>query len=368
MTMARLKRASLLKVVLVAVAMLLAVLLIIVAAGESARAAFPGKNGKITFSTWTSPGADELDIHAVNPDGSGRMNLTDSPSAMDAGAVWSPDGTKIAFHSSLGSTPDNYADNIFTMNADGSDVTRLTTEGGYAPAWSPDGTKIAFTSIRDGLGNNIYVMNSDGSGVKNLTSAHENTQGPELVEWWPDWSSDGTKIVFNTHDGPNYSSVGIAQMNVDGSGLKMLTNTSTEQEWSPDWSPDGTKLTFTVGTESGSDWDIYVMDADGSGRVNLTATPGITSYGGSVWSPDGTKIAFMRNFDIWTMNADGSGQVNLTNTPSVYEGGDVDWQPLPGPSLPTNKAECKNGGYEEFGFKNQGRCVASVERRANTNE
>ena len=59
------------------------------------------------------------------------------------------------------------------------------------------------------------------------------------------------------------------------------------------------------------------------------------------------------------MNADGTDPVNITNTPEV-DGEDPTWQPLPTPSNPTIKAECKKGGYREFGFKNQGKCIAFV--------
>jgi dipeptidyl aminopeptidase/acylaminoacyl peptidase len=67
--------------------------------------------------------------------------------------------------------------------------------------------------------------------------------------------------------------------------------------------------------------DIYVMDADGSGRTNLTAEMGIREAANAAWSPDGEKIAFAAstfmvdhlNSDIYTMNADGSAKTNLTN-------------------------------------------------------
>jgi hypothetical protein len=61
------------------------------------------------------------------------------------------------------------------------------------------------------------------------------------------------------------------------------------------------------------------------------------------------------------MNADGTDPVNITNTPEV-DGEDPTWQPLPTPSNPTIKAERKKGGYREFGFKNQGKCIAFVNR------
>jgi hypothetical protein len=62
--------------------------------------------------------------------------------------------------------------------------------------------------------------------------------------------------------------------------------------------------------------------------------------------------------DIFTMNADGSNQTNITNN-SAHEH-DPAWQPLPGTTVPKTKADCKKGGYKDFGFKNQGQCIKAV--------
>jgi len=89
---------------------------------------------------------------------------------------FSPDGTKIAFES--------YRDGdfeIYVMNADGSNQTRLTNNGGLNPCFSPDGTKIAFVSDRDG-DFEIYVMNADGSNQTNITN---NPGGDYSPSWGP---------------------------------------------------------------------------------------------------------------------------------------------------------------------------------------
>ena len=96
----------------------------------------------------------------MNADGSGQRNLTRTRNALNQGALWSPDGRKIAFTRNSGSDP---APEIYVMNADGSGQRRLTrsTAADLVPTWSPDGRKIAF----DG-GGPIYVMNADGSGQR----------------------------------------------------------------------------------------------------------------------------------------------------------------------------------------------------------
>jgi Tol biopolymer transport system component len=160
-------------------------------------------------------------------------------------------------------------------------------------------------------------------------------------------------------------------MNADGSDTRQLTNmvatpctTGTD---APDWSPDGTKIAFLSQTEC-SNPDIFVMNADGSGLTNLTQNP-LAEYD-PAWSPDGTKIAYYagsclrdgtQDFEIYTMNADGSGQTNVTNSPAVCDI-QPDWQPLPGPTVPETKADCKNGGWRDFGFKNRGQCIKAVNK------
>ncbi|MCJ7628798.1 MAG: hypothetical protein MUO50_10480 [Longimicrobiales bacterium] len=105
--------------------------------------------------------------------------------------------------------------NLWVMNANGSNQTRLTFSGSndYFPAWSPDGSKIAFVSDRNG-NFEIYVMNADGSNQTRLTF----TSASELQ---PSWSPDGTKIVFSTdRDGRQETYI----MNTDGSNQTRLTN------------------------------------------------------------------------------------------------------------------------------------------------
>ena len=116
----------------------------------------------------------------------------------------------------------------------------------------------------------------------------------------------------------------IYAMNSDGSGQVNLTNNEAD-DYLPAWSPDGTKIAF-VRYSSGPGAEIYVMNADGTGQVDLTNGANDSA---PAWSPDGTKIAFVRfgatNTDIYVMNADGSNQVNLTN--SSIDEADPAWSP-----------------------------------------
>lgn len=135
---------------------------------------------------------------------------------------WSSDGLKVVYTVSLTS------DDIYSVNADGTGNTRLTTTFvDYGGTWSPDATKIAFQH-RDSNGrNDIWRMNPDGSGRTQLTSSPEN-------ESLPAWSPDGQKIVAGYQDGSGQQDIVV--MNADGTDIAHLTN-DPEIDQDPDWQP-----------------------------------------------------------------------------------------------------------------------------------
>jgi Tol biopolymer transport system component len=261
-----------------------------------------------------APGAPAggADLVVMSLDGSEARLLTFGP-AVDWGAAWSPDGSKVAF------VRDG---EIYVVNADGKNIVNLTNNASwdFAPDWSPDGTKLAFArelpSGNYGWGPpDVWVMNADGSGQANLTN------NPAL-DSHPAWSPDGSLIAFNTQRG---GVLDLYLMDPQGANQRPLSPTPL-RGWTPAWSPDGTQLAYAK--ENEPPWyytDIAVVSADGSNDRRITHDPpGFDSS--PSWSPDGTRIVFQRNFGrIWVINADGSGRDDLPL--GSLSQGRPDWSP-----------------------------------------
>ena len=292
-----------------------------------AQASWPGLNGWLSFSSNRFGTALSGDVFAMPSFGLPQAQLTEVR-ADDGQSAWSPDGTRIAFKSRR-----NGNNELYVMNADGSDETRLTnsfrvSEG--QPFWSPDGRRLLYRKTPD----NPIVQDADIWQI-DVDPANPNPR-PVLEragdERYPSYSPDGSKIVFRgDHDLVDHSGdEELYVMDADGTNIVQLTSNDVFDS-APAFSPDGTQLAFESARDSGDALalDLYVMNADGSDVRRLTADPAHDE--GPIWSPDGTKIAFTSerggSSDIWVMNADGSGPRRLTDDPSRDES--PDWQAVP---------------------------------------
>jgi len=266
----------------------------------------PTAGGRIAF---TSDRDGNTEIYSMNADGSGLTRLTNNPSS-DEGPQWSPDGSKVVFHSFRDGNWE-----IYVINSDGSGEMRLTNNGAEDAhaSWSPDGSKIVFASQRDG-NDEIYAMNSDGTAIINVTNHSARDSAPA-------WSPDGGKIAFASLRDGNWE---VYSMDADGSNQVRLTNSPGVDE-GPAWSPDGSRIAFY--SDRDGNLQIYIMNPDGSGQTRLSNNS-VDDFQ-PTWSPDGTKLAYSStrdgHYQVYSMDADGGNQVRWTNT-SGFDGV-PDWGP-----------------------------------------
>jgi TolB protein len=166
------------------------------------------------------------------------------------------------------------------MSADRSQAQLVSAVPGdeEAPDWSPDGTKIVFTSGSKAH-SNIFVMNADGNGrASDLTKDANRNRSP-------DWSSTN-KIVFSSNAG---GSPDIFVMDAGGSRPQRLTH-GPASDGAPAWSPDASQIAFP--RKQGGQSHIFVMNADGSSLRQVTF--GAVVDTSPSWSPSGASLAFSR--------------------------------------------------------------------------
>ena len=249
-----------------------------------------------------------FEIYAVDPD-SGEITRLTNNSSNDVSPAYIPGADMIGFVSDR--TP---GWNLFQMDRAGDSDDAITNDETLIldyPNWSPDGKQIALSMAKDcnppasQCYYDIYTMNADWTNIQQLTD----TPGPDS-EWVPTWSPDGQKILFaSDRDGDSEVYV----MNRDGSNVKQLTDNSG-YDGNPSWSPDGKMIVFDTDRDGVSDWDIYIMDANGKNLQVITANT--TSDFDASFSPDGKRLVYLSNSDgdneIMIIDIDGENQKRLT--------------------------------------------------------
>ena len=268
-----------------------ALLLLVIVATSEATWAQSGP-GQIVFVSY---GDGDPGLFTMDADGSNQTRLTTG--WKDGFPAWSPDGCRIAFKRYF---------SIFVMDADGShqklvcDVPRGNPAGLRRESLTPDGWRIFFehggidthcSDFRDRWSpDGSKFLGEDGRhGI--LVSGADGRASTRLASGHsPAWSPDGSKIAFVSSEKEN---PGVVVMNADGTNVTRLTDGYVGAR--PSWSPDGSKIAFETIGEGGI--SLEVMDADGTNRIKLADQllfDMLDQYPVS-WSPDGSRIVFTRD-------------------------------------------------------------------------
>jgi TolB protein len=282
-------------------------------------------------------GDGQGEIYVMNADGSNVTKLTNSGTA-NRGPSWSPDRKRIAFMSNRANTE---MWDIYVMNADGSNVIKLTENHGdnFNPNWSPDGQKLVFSS-NFGAVLNIFMMNADGSNIRKITEMN-----PPNSAFAPIFYNNGMDIICMSNC---EGSMAVLKIDLATGNLTNLTQLNNKSSGWPNLSPDGHKIVYYSYTSDHIDLrhprtDIFIMNLDNSESTRLTATsldevPKWNMY--PDWSPDGTKIIFSSNrsqgiwqqygidapiTQLYIMDADGN---NVFRIPYIWGNNwDASWSP-----------------------------------------
>lgn len=322
-----------------------------VVAAAPARAAYPGRNGRIGFvgDHYVGPTSNnQFDIFTVRPDGTGVRRLTRTHDAWSL--AWGPYGRRILYlRNPFGGPVD-----VWMMHADGSHKVRVLRGSLFkygrvgCPSWAPGGNRFVFCALGRAPGtettDQLYVYRLATGQVRQLTHLTvDDTYGMGGVAATA-WSPRGDRVTFQVTtltDEEGGDSTDLFTIALDGSHQRQITTTGADH--APAWSPRGLR----IADFSGWDGDTSTP-AEYHGLVIMRPDGGVVRHirgvgdGRPAWSPNGRWIATARPFwgtngqnndpkpGLWLLRPDGSDahRIITTRTPTndIY---DVDWQPLP---------------------------------------
>jgi Tol biopolymer transport system component len=282
------------------------------AVAGASEAAFPGRDGRIVFTT------PHGRIGTMRADGRDVRYL----SARGTTPTWSPDGRRVVFVPLCGPGGRQCTDELRVLSVSSGATRRIKLapvpglpSGPFTPSWSPNGHRLVFLRSDRNDFSKIVISYADGSHETVLGRVFEGVGAPA-------WSPDGHRIAFS--DEVHVATVALGT--TSGATRELYAGALPDSVFSPSWSPDGQRLAFLdVARGPRRALRLNVIDRDGGGLRRLRLEPGRTARTHRVvWSPDGSAIA--------TLTAHGRLEIgSVDRSPSRPLGPPMtwfDWQPL----------------------------------------
>jgi Tol biopolymer transport system component len=221
---------------------------------------------------------------------------------------------RIAFSSAL---PQDR--NIYVIDADGSDLIKVTTGSrwNHHPSWSPDGERLTFSSswTEEDQKSAVFTVDVDAGEPTVLFMC-------EVLCQYPTWSPDGTRLAVSWWVRDDETGWYIPNIRiVDSDGTAWMLESGLRKEHVATWSPDGSTLLFAGGAMAGGGYDLYLVDPDGGAPTRLTT--GGTSWG-ATFSRDGSSILYDQSTlegasMLYLMNVDGTNPHRVLDLPGRHQ-------------------------------------------------
>ena len=244
------------------------------------------------------------DVFVIGTDGTGEKQLTNTPEE-EGNPGWTADGKRVLF-----SVFANDTSRLYSIDPEGKTMREIAKVPGRGPALSPDGKRIvsmagSWTAMR------LMLSSPDGSNAKRINDGAS-------IAWNVHWSPDGKRLAFTGRPADSGDGLAVFVMNADGSGRRQVTHFAPADgraQW-PVWSPDGRELAIQVNDLEARSCHIWIVDAATGKARKLAAHAEPYLDETPSWFPDGKRVAFQSNrtgrMEVWVMNVDGSGQRQVT--------------------------------------------------------